>query len=47
MSTDGDLEETEADRAYEPTPGCCEDCDDALDEIAAFRAELLNAGEVR
>ncbi len=42
MSVDADFEETDADRAYEPQPDCCEDCDEALDEIAAFRAELSN-----
>lgn len=26
-----DLEETDADRAYTPVPGCCVDCDDELD----------------
>lgn len=34
-----DLEETDADRAFQPQPNCCEDCDEALD-IAAWSAEL-------
>jgi len=25
------FEETDANRAYTPAPGCCADCDDALD----------------
>lgn len=30
-----EIEETDADRAFLPDRGCCEDCDDALDAIAA------------
>lgn len=33
------FEETEADLAMQPTPGCCEECDEALD-IAAWEAEV-------
>ena len=47
MSVDVDLEETDADRSFEPKRDCCEDCDDALDEIAASRAKSVNEGEVR
>ena len=25
-----DMEETDADRQFQPQPGCCEDCDDEL-----------------
>ena len=33
------FEETDTDRRYEPVPGCCEDCDEALD-VAAWQQEL-------
>lgn len=32
-------EETDADRRFEPIPGCCADCDEALD-IHAWEHEL-------
>lgn len=34
-----DIKETDADVAYAPTPGCCADCDEALD-FAAWEAEV-------
>lgn len=33
------MEETDADRAFKPQRGCCEDCDEALD-VAAWEAEI-------
>lgn len=35
------FEETEADLAYVPTPGCCADCDDELD-LVAWQQELTS-----
>lgn len=33
------FEETDADRAFQPAGGCCEDCDEALD-FAGWQCEL-------
>jgi hypothetical protein len=47
MNVDVDLEETDADRAYEARPDCCEDCDEMLavaGDLSVYERELTERG---
>lgn len=39
-ATTVDMQETDTDWQFLPRRGCCADCDDFLDDIAAFRTQL-------